>query len=162
MLRRLLLVLVLGALLLAALYLGGGSLEGVRQSIPLTESACSPQPCTAPGGFEADLSQIESSGGRVSMLVTLRNRTVGGGLEAVSYRHTSPADFRLSGSDGLDRAPVFSGDCPDWGEVRVQRGASAGPFRLCFESPLLGLHGAALLWDPDVGIFSRRVSITLG
>lgn len=162
MLRRLLFVLVMTTVLLVVLYVAGGSVEGVRQQIPLMESPCSPQPCAAPQGFEADLSQIQTANGRVTMLVTLHNKTVRGGLETVSYRHTSTADFRLSGSDAVTRAPVFSADCPDWGEVRVQRGAAAGPLKLCFESPRLGLQGAALLWDPDVGLFTRRVSIPLG
>jgi hypothetical protein len=96
----------------------------------------------------------------VSMDLTLRNKTRSG-LEAVSYRHTSPADFLLSGTDGVDRAPVFNSDCPNWGEVRVERGQSAGPLRLCFQAPRLGLAGAVLLWDPDVGIFSYRVSMQL-
>ena len=158
--RRLVVVLVLAAVLLLVLYFAGGSLEGVRQQVPLTEWTCSPKPCASPQGFEADVSDIQAPPGRVTMLVTLRNKTVGG-LEATPYRRTSPADFRLSGSDAVSRAPVFAADCPDWGEVRVQRGATAGPFRLCFESPLLGLHGAALLWYPDVGFLSRQISIPL-
>ena len=82
-------------------------------------------------------------------------------LEAASYRHTSPADFQLNGTDGVDRSPIFRLDCPDWSEVRVPRGATAGPYKLCFDPPRQGLQGAVLLWNPDVGLFSHRVSIHL-
>ena len=162
MLGRLLLVVVLGAVLLVILYAGGVSLEGLRQQIPFIESPCSPKPCAAPQGFEADVGAIQADASRVTMQVTLRNNTTRGGFEAVSYRHTSPADFRLSGSDGISRLPVFSADCPDWGEVRVERGATAGPEKLCFQSPTLGLHGAAVVWEPELGVFTHRVLINLG
>jgi hypothetical protein len=161
MLSRLLVVVLLGLVLVAVLYFAAGSVEGVRQSIPLTQSPCSPHPCASPQGFEADVSNVQSAGGRVSLDVTLRNNTVGGGLEAVSYRHTSPSDFQLSGTDGVDRSPVFDPSCPNWGDVRVERRAQRGPFKLCFEAPREGLPGAVLLWDPDVGLFSHRVSIQL-
>lgn len=161
MLSRLLLVVLLAAVLVVIIYIAGGSLEALRQEIPFVESPCSPKPCAAPQGFETDVGAIQTETGRVTMQVTLRNNTKGG-FEAVSYRHTSPADFRLSGSDAISRAPVFAADCPNWGEVRVERGATVGPERLCFESPMLGLHGAALTWEPDLGVFTHKVLINLG
>ena len=162
-LNRLALVVALGSILVAVLLVGNraGSLQGVRAQIPFADAGCAPSPCAAPQGFEADVSNIQATSTLVTLDVTLRNRTTGG-LEAVSYRHTSPADFLLSPSDGVDRPPVFNDGCPNWGEVRVERGQSMGPVPLCFEPPRLGLQGAVLLWDPDVGLFSHRVSIPVG
>lgn len=160
MLGRLLVVVVLALVLIGVLVLAGGSVQGFRQQIPFAQSACAPSPCTTVQGFEADVSNLQTGTGLVSVDLTLRNKTAGG-FEAVSYRHTSPADFQLNGTDGVDRAPIFNSDCPDWGVVQVQRGATAGPLRLCFEPPRVGLQGTVLLWDPDVGLFSHRVSIPI-
>ena|SRR2546425_1588328 len=162
MLSRVLTVASLGTILVVVLLLAArtGSLQDIRTLAPFGQTPCAPSPCAAPGGFEADVSNVQTASGVVTADVTLRNKTTGG-LEAVSYRHTNPADFQLSGTDGVDRSPVFNADCPDWGEVRVQRGQSLGPFRLCFEPPRQGLAGAVLLWNPDVGLFSHRVSIPL-
>jgi hypothetical protein len=163
MLGRLLVVLALGLVMVAVFLIAGrtGSLQGIRTQLPFAQGSCAPTPCVAPQGFEADVSNIQPASGLLSLDITLRNKT-SGGLEAVSYRHTSPADFVLNGTDGVDRVPVFSADCPDWGDLRVQRGQSVGPLRLCFEPPRYGLQGAVLLWDPDVGLFSHRESIPLG
>jgi hypothetical protein len=160
MLGRLLVVVVLALVLIGVLIFAGGSLQGTRQLVPFAQSGCAPSPCASPQGFEADVSNLQSGTGLVSVDITLRNKTTGG-FEAVSYRHTSPADFELNGTDGVDRRPIFNSDCPDWGEVQVQRGATVGPLRLCFEPPRHGLQGAVLLWDPDVGLFSHRVSIPI-
>lgn len=162
MLGRLLVVLALGLVMVAVFLIAGrtGSLQGIRTQLPFAQGSCAPSPCVAPQGFEADVSNIQVASDLVTLDLTLRNKTVGG-LEAVSYRHTSPADFQLSGTDGVDRAPLFNADCPDWGEARVNRGQSAGPLRLCFQPPREGLAGAVLLWNPDVGIFSYRVSMQL-
>jgi hypothetical protein len=159
MLGRLLTVVVLALVLIGVLILSAGSFQGVRPQNPFAQS-CAPSPCASAQGFEADISNLQTGTGLVSVDVTLRNRTTGG-FEAVSYRHTSPAEFQLNGTDGVDRAPIFNSDCPDWGEVRVERGATAGPFRLCFEPPRVGLQGTVLLWDPDVGLFSHRISIPI-
>jgi hypothetical protein len=162
MLGRLVVVIALALVMVAVFLIAGrtGSLQDIRTQLPLVQGSCAPSPCAAPQGFEADVSNIQSVSGLVTADITLRNKT-SGGLGAVSYRHTSPADFVLNGTDGVDRVPVFSADCPNWGEVRVQRGQSVGPIRLCFEAPRFGLQGAVLLWDPDVGLFSHRVSIPL-
>jgi hypothetical protein len=159
MLGRLLIVVLLGLLLVGILFAGAGSLEGVKQSIPFYQAPCAPSPCAAPQGFEADISNLQTAGGVVSMDLTLRNKTAKTPFEAVSYRHTSPSDFQLSGTDGVDRSPIFQLDCPNWGDVRVPRGATQGPVRLCFQPPREGTQGAVLLWKPDVGVFSRRISI---
>jgi hypothetical protein len=161
MLLRLLVVLFFGLLVFGIVYLAAGSVEGVRQSIPFYQADCAPRPCAAPQGFEADLSNVRISSGAVTMDVTLRNKTTKTILEATSYRHTSPSDFQLSGTDGVDRSPIFRLDCPDWGEVRVARGATSGPLKLCFDPPRQGLPGSVVLWNPDVGLFTHRVSIHL-
>jgi hypothetical protein len=162
MMERLALVVALGLVLVVVLLIGNrtGSLQGVRAQIPFADAGCAPSPCAAPQGFEADVSNIQPTSTLLSMDITLRNRT-SGGLEAVSYRHTKPSEFVLSPTDGVDRAPVFNSDCPNWDEVRVERGQTMGPMPLCFEPPRLGLQGAVLLWNPDVGLFSHRVSIPL-
>lgn len=163
MLGRLMLVVALGLIMVAVFLLAArtGSLQGLGTAVPFAQGACAPAPCASPQGFEADVSNIQSdASGLVTADITLRNKT-SGGLEAVSYRHTSPAEFELNGTDGVDRPPVFNENCPDWGEVRVERGQSVGPLRLCFQPPRQGLQGAVLLWDPDVGLFSHRVSIQL-
>ena len=162
-LNRLALVVALGLILVTVLLAGNrvGALSSFRTQIPFSDAGCAPSPCASPQGFEADVSNIQATPTLVTMDITLRNRTTGG-LEAVSYRHTSPAEFLLSPSDGVDRAPVFNDSCSNWGDLRVQRGQSTGPLPLCFEPPRLGLQGAVLLWDPDVGLFSHRVSIPIG
>jgi hypothetical protein len=162
MLGRLVLVVALGLILVSVVLLANrtGALQGVRAQVPFADSACAPGPCVSEQGFEVDVSNIQTTPTLLTLQVTLRNKT-SGGLETVSYRHTRPVEFVLSPTDGVDRAPVFNGDCPDWGEVRVQRGETMGPLPLCFEPPRLGLQGAVLLWDPDVGLFSHRVSIPL-
>jgi hypothetical protein len=161
MLFRLLVVLLFGVIVFGIVYLAAGSVEGVRQSIPFYQADCAPRPCAAPQGFEADISNLQVGSGAVTMDVTLRNKTTKTLFEATSYRHASPADFQLSGTDGVDRSPIFRLDCLDWGEVRVPRRATAGPLKLCFDPPRQGLQGAVLLWNPDVGLFSHRVSIHL-
>jgi hypothetical protein len=159
---RLLLVVVLGLILVVVVGLANrsGALPGIPTQIPLVQSSCAPSPCASLQGFEADVSNVQAGPGAVTVDITLRNKSAGP-FEAVSYRHTSPADFQLSATDGVDRSPVFSADCPDWGQVRVQRRATAGPLRLCFEPPRQGLQGAVLLWSPDVGLFSRRMTIPI-
>jgi len=159
MLFRLLVVIFFGLLVFGIVYLAAGSVEGVRQSIPFYQAECAPRPCASPQGFEADISNVQVASGAVTMDITLRNKTTKTILEAASYRHTSPADFQLNGTDGVDRSPIFQLDCPSWGDVRVPRGATQGPVRLCFQPPREGTQGAVLLWKPDVGVFSRRISI---
>ena len=163
MLGRLLTVVVLGLVLVLVVFLASGNgptFQGLKTDIPFAQTACAPTPCAAPQGFEADVSNVQAGPDLVTLDVTLRNKSAGT-FEAVSYRHTSPVDFQLNGTDGVDRAPLFNTDCPDWGDVRVDRNATAGPLRLCFQPPRDGLEGAVLLWSPDVGLFSHRVSIPL-
>src|SRR3982074_2350439 len=124
MLLRLLVVLFFGVIVFGIVYLSAGSVEGVRQSIPFYQADCAPRPCAAPQGFEADISNVQVASGAVSMEVTLRNKTTKTLLEAASYRHTSPADFQLSGTDGVDRSPISRLDCPDWGDVLGPRGGT--------------------------------------
>src|ERR1700716_2249547 len=161
MLFRLLVVIFFGLLVFGIVYLAAGSVEGVRQSIPFYQAECAPRPCASPQGFEADISNVQVASGAVTMDITLRNKTTKTILEAASYRHTSPADFQLNGTDGVDRSPISRLDCPDWREVRVPRGGTAGPYKLCFDPPRQGLQGAVVLWNPDVGLFTHRVSIHL-
>ena len=125
--------------------------------------ACSPRPCTAPGGFELYLSNLSLSGGRVTMDVSFKNHTQAGGFEAVTYRHTSPADFELH-SGGGNSKPLFDASCTHWEEARVERGAANanGPDKLCFSAPSSGLSGAELRWTPDEGVFPIAGSISLG
>jgi hypothetical protein len=123
---------------------------------------CAPQPCTAPGGFELYARDISLGGGRLTMRVSFKNNTPGGGFEAVSYRHTSPADFRLHYLN-VDLAPLLDAACPNWEEARVERGAgaAAGPDPLCFTAPAGDLAGAELRWTPDEGVFPIAGSISL-
>lgn len=93
--------------------------------------------------------------------MSFKNSTQPGGFEAVSYRHTTPADFSLSGGDGRKRAPIVDASCPSWPELRVERGGTAGPVRLCFAAPAAGLRGALLVWTPDTGIFPVTGTVPL-
>ena len=94
--------------------------------------------------------------------VRFTNHTSGGQFEAVSYRHTSPADFRLKWPDGSEHSAVFSADCPNWPELQIERGASSSPKPLCFDVPDTGMPGTSIVWDPDVGLFSAPVATPLG
>jgi hypothetical protein len=157
--RILLLGAAVAALVLAVL--AAASFRRVADSVPAVPEPCSPHPCAAPHGFEADLSNITEAGGRVTMTVTFHNHTTREPLEAVSYRHTSPADFQLRSADGHQASPVFSSACPDWAELHVEHGASAGPRPLCFASAAGGLVGAVIVWSPDLGLLFDDVRIPL-
>ena len=124
--------------------------------------ACSPKPCTAPGGFELYVRGVDftSGSGRVTLDVRFRNNTPGGQFEAVSYRHTSPADFSLTVDGGGKISPTLSAGCPNWLEDRVERGGGAGPDRLCFDVPG-GTTKATLYWSPDEGFLSVTGSVPL-
>ena len=119
---------------------------------------CSPSPCGAPAGFEVDVTGTQVKTGYVMVTVVLRNHTKPQLFEAVSYRHTSPADFSLR-AGGRTLRPVFNADCPDWPEVDVQRGATSGPQTLCFA--VATTAGADLVWNPDLGFLAEPVSIAL-
>jgi hypothetical protein len=151
-------VAVLGCVLLAVL--AALSLRRVGQAVSKTAMSCSPSPCSAPEGFEVDISGLSVAGDTVMMQVAFKNRTVADPLEAVSYRHTSPADFQLRTATGQQVSPVFNGRCPNWPELKVQRGASAGPKPLCFRGA--GFNGAQLIWSPDLGLLFDDVQIPLG
>ena len=157
---------VIGGVVLAMAILGGVAFIAVEPGVTRSADAtvpCSPKPCTSPGGFELYLRNLNLSGGVVTMDVSFKNRTAGGGFEAVSYRHTSPTDFQLHHSGSADTKPYFDAACPTWEEARVERGgAEAGPDRLCFKAPEGGLQGYDLLWMPDEGVFPIAGSISLG
>ncbi|MDQ6691620.1 MAG: hypothetical protein M3Z13_02525 [Candidatus Dormibacteraeota bacterium] len=121
--------------------------------------ACSPSPCAAPHGFEADISNLVVAGGRLSMNVTFHNRTSNRN-RAVSFNHTSPADFQLRMRTRQQLKPIFDNECPQWSELRIARGADAGPETLCFQAT--SLSGAQLVWSPDLGLLFDDVRIPLG
>ena len=167
--RRRLLVLATvaaGGLVLAGVAAGAISvLEPKGPPAGAPGPACSPGPCTAPQGFELYLSQIQLrsdlDGDLVTVMVSFRNNTQPQLLEAVSYRHTSPADFQVTPDGGNQGRPVFTAGCPDWPEIRVPRGSSAGPQPLCFRATAARLKGAVLSWQPDLGLFSVAGSVPL-
>ena len=119
---------------------------------------CSPSPCGAPDGFEVDVTNVAVAGGHLVLTVAFRNHTTYQPLEAVSYRHSSPADFTLR-AGGHTYRPVFDSACPSWPEVDVPRGATSPPRLLCF--PVSSASGTTLVWDPDLGVMPRPVSIGL-
>jgi hypothetical protein len=119
-------------------------------------------PCAAPRGFEVDIAGLRIEDNQVRMQASFKNRTRPAAGEAVSYRHTSPADFLLTTTAGERLRPVFNVECPQWPELQVPRGGSAGPEPLCFPAPSTGLNGARLVWSPDLGLFFDDVAIRLG
>lgn len=129
------------------------------QSSQNPNERCAPSPCGAPAGFEVDVTSVEVKSNDLVLTVVFRNHTQAQMFEAVSYRHTSPADFTLH-AGGRTLRPVFTSDCPNWPEVDVNRGATSSPRQLCFavSSPA----GTSLVWDPDLGFISQPVSISLG
>jgi hypothetical protein len=152
-----LVIVVLAAVAFAAIELGHRKSAGGP-----ARPVCSPKPCTELGGWELYLRNINVTGGRVSMDVSFKNNTPGGGLEAVSYRHTSPMDFLLRYPRGDTRKPVFDTACPSWDAPRIERGGGAGPDHLCFNAVASGLSGAELQWTPDEGAFSTTGTVPLG
>jgi hypothetical protein len=113
-------LIMVGRLVIAAI--AAGSLRQVGQAVTGSAAPCAPAPCSAPHGFEVDISNLSSANGLVTMQVRFKNHTTGDALEAVSYRHTSRADFKLHAPDGGEVGPLFNGQCPDWGELRIERG----------------------------------------
>ena len=153
-------VLPVGLALLAAIGLVvGPTLRGTLQPASNVSEACSPKPCAAPKGFEIDISEVHSAAGITSFQASFRNRTAAD-LGTTSFRPTSPRDFQLRLQDRRQLSPWFSGDCPDWGELHVERGGSAGPVKLCFQTPTAA--GASVVWGPDLGILFDDVRIPLG
>jgi hypothetical protein len=120
---------------------------------------CVPSPCGAPGGFEVDVTSDDTSGGHMVLTVVFHNHTRTQLFEAVSYRHTSPSDFRLK-AGGQTLNPLFTTGCPSWPEIQVPRGATSSPQTLCFD--VASSQGSVLVWDPDLGFIARPVSIALG
>jgi hypothetical protein len=119
---------------------------------------CAPSPCGAPNGFEVDVTAVQAQGDHIALTVVFRNHTQPQLFEAVSYRHTSPADFRLR-SGGHELSPTFNAQCPDWPELDVNRGATSGPRQLCFA--VTSSDKAVLVWNPDLGVIPKPVSIPL-
>ena len=119
---------------------------------------CSPSPCGAPAGFEVDVTSTDVKSGHLALTLVFRNHTTPQLLEAVSYRHTSPADFTLR-AGGKTYQPVFNADCPNWPELDVPRGATSPPRAICFA--VTSTAGTTLVWNPDLGVISRPVSIAL-
>lgn len=130
--------------------------SGQQSSNP--NERCSPSPCGAPDGFEVDVTNVAVADGHLVLTVTFRNHTTYQMFEAVSYRHTTPADFSLR-AGGQTYRPVFDSTCPDWPELDVPRSASSEPRTLCF--PVQSASGATLVWEPDLGVIPRPVSIAL-
>lgn len=154
-------VLPIGLAVLAAIGLAlGPMLRGNLQQATGSGDAqpCSPTPCAAPKGFEADISNVQSANGTTSFDVTFKNHTAAD-LGTTSYRPTTPHDFRLRLKNGDSLRPVFGAGCPDWGELHVERGSSAGPVRLCFKTSATA--GAVVAWSPDLGFLFVEVGIPL-
>jgi hypothetical protein len=158
--RWLVIGLAAGACLVIGI-LAAGSLRQFGQAVTAPPQPCSPHPCAAPHGFEVAISGITTTNGIVRLQVTFHNNTKADAFDAVSYNHTSPADFQLRSAAGQQRPAAFSGQCSDWGELRMERGASAGPKALCFPAPAGGLTGAQLIWSPDLGLLFDDVQIPL-
>jgi hypothetical protein len=133
-----------------------GNPSGQSSSDP--NERCAPSPCGAPAGFEVDVTSVAQRSSYAVVTVVLRNHTRPQILEAVSYRHTSPADFVVRRS-GVEYRPVFNSECASWSEVDVPRGATSTPRQLCFAIPSTG--GASLVWNPDLGFISEPVTIRL-
>jgi hypothetical protein len=149
--------LVLGLAVYTALALQPrGNPSGQASTDP--NERCAPSPCGAPAGFEVDVTSVETRGDHIAVSVVFRNHTRPQLMEAVSYRHTSPADFTLHAGAQVYR-PIFNVDCPNWPEVDVQRGATSSSRTLCFATATP--DGAALVWNPDLGFISEPVSIAL-
>jgi hypothetical protein len=119
---------------------------------------CAPSPCGAPAGFEVDVTSTDVRSGQVVLTVVFRNHTTPQLFEAVTYRHTSPADFSLR-VGGRVYQPVFSSDCPNWPELDVPRGGTSPARTVCFA--VTSTAGATLVWNPDLGVISHPVSIAL-
>jgi hypothetical protein len=147
------------ALLAAAGLAVGPTLRGRLQPASTVSEACSPRPCAAPKGFEIDISDVRSAAGITSFQASFKNHTASD-FGATSFRPTSPRDFQLRLKDRVEVPPSFSADCPDWGELHVERGSSAGPAKVCFQTPTAA--GASVVWSPDLGILFREVRIPLG
>jgi hypothetical protein len=153
-------VLPLGLALLAVVGLAiGPTLRGSLQPASNVSEACSPKPCAAPKGFEIDISEVQSAAGITSFRASFKNRTAAD-LGTTSFRPTSPRDFQLRLKDRRQLPPTFSGDCPDWGELHVERGAAVGPVKLCFQTS--SAAGTFVVWGPDLGILFDDVRIPLG
>lgn len=161
--KRLILIVPLAVLVIGLAVYAGASLE--RRGNPSGQTSsdpnerCAPSPCGAPAGFEVDVTGATLQNGRLVVTVVFRNHTKPQLFEAVSYRHTSPADFSLT-AGGRTLRPVFDAGCPDWPDVTVQRGAISGPETICFA--VASSTGADLVWSPDLGFISEPVSIALG
>lgn len=107
------------------------------------------------------MTALHTLNGLLTMQVSFRNGTKPQSGETTSVRHTSPADFFLIVRDrGPRQRPVFNDQCPDWPELKIERGASAGPEPLCFQAPPAGEH-ISLVWSPDLGFFFDEVDIPL-
>lgn len=119
---------------------------------------CSPSPCGAPAGFEVDVTSMDVKSGYLLLTVVFRNHTTPQLFEAVSYRHTSPADFTLH-AGGKTYQPIFNSDCPSWPDLDVPRGSTSPPRNICFA--VGSTPGATLVWNPDLGVIPRPVSIAL-
>ncbi|HET9782155.1 MAG TPA: hypothetical protein VFR33_10280 [Candidatus Dormibacteraeota bacterium] len=119
---------------------------------------CKPSPCGAPAGFEIDITSMEVKSDYLVLTAVFRNHTTPQLFEAVSYRHTSPADFTLR-QGGKSYQPVFNSDCPNWPELDVPRGGSSPPRTVCFA--VTSASGATLVWNPDLGVIDHPVSIAL-
>ncbi len=119
---------------------------------------CAPSPCGAPAGFEVDVTSVDVKSGYIEVTVTFRNHTQPQLFEAVSYRHTSPADFSLR-ADGQTFSPTFNTDYPNWPELDIKRGATSTFRTLCFAVP--SSANAVLIWNPDLGFIAEPVSIAL-
>jgi len=134
-----------------------GNPSGQASSDP--NQRCAPSPCGAPDGFEVDVTNVRPMDDHLAITVVFRNHTKSQLFEAVSYRHTSPADF-LVRSSGRDVRPMFNAECPSWPELDVARGATSPSRTLCFGTR--SSSGAVLVWNPDLGFISQPVSIALG
>lgn len=123
-------------------------------------SNCSPRPCAVPNGFGIYVTALQTQNGLLTMQVRFHNGTRAQTGEATSLRHTSPADFFLIVRDGGRERPLFNDQCPDWPELKVARGADAGPEPICFKAPQPGQQ-VSLGWSPDLGVFFDEVDIPL-
>lgn len=119
---------------------------------------CAPSPCGAPAGFEVDVTSMRTNPDYIALTLVFRNHTRPQLFEAVSYRHTSPADFTLR-TGGQTLQPVFNSACPNWPEIKVERGSASSPQALCFA--VVSPRGAVLVWNPDLGFIPEPVSIPL-
>jgi hypothetical protein len=124
-----------------------------------------------PAGFDVTVTDVHvpDGAGRVTLSVSFHN-------SSSTQQRAEPIDFTLRDPSGATVRPVYDAACPRWtradlhpagGAGRRPRDADArqvgsdfGPVPLCFDVTRPAA-GAALVWDPDIGLLGTPVAIPL-